>query len=506
MRHLIFAAPLALLWLIAVPVPEAGAYSQWSTNQNDNCAASGCHGDFRAGGYVSKKDGTNWGTDLMSGHVNFLNGDCSACHSSGGRFPVRLDSSSGGNGFDPIGCMGCHGRTEDNVASNPGNRGKLGTGLRQHHYNAGVTLCSGCHADANPASYVPVAESVNPPYYFTPDAAHPDKPTDACNAAPSPGNENKFGPTGLDNDGDLLDDGADSDCAANQQPVADANGPYTGTVGVPVTFDGSASNDPDGTIISYNWDFGDGTTVLDAGPTPTHSYITDGVFNVTLTVTDDGGLTGLDTTTATIGIGELAPIADANGPYTGTVGVAVTFDGSGSTDPNGDGTIVAYDWDFGDGNMGTGISPTHTYGAAGLYNVTLTVTDSTGRSDSDATTADIAEPGLLDLDIAQLSVTKRVSVSRVRPVDIKLVVKNNGTVEGSALATITGEQNGIVVYSETLTVTDAVGNGRTRYDDGSTPPIPPYTPTASGDILWTATIADDAPDIDEATATTRVVP
>ncbi len=115
---------------------------------------------------------------------------------------------------------------------------------------------------------------------------------------------------------------------------------------------------------------------------------------------------------------------------------------------------------------------------------------------------------LLDLDVASLKVTKRVSLKRVKSVGLTLVVKNNGTVEGTALATITGMQNGTEVYNETLTVTDAVGNGRTTYDDGSVPSIPSFAPdtTAEGNILWTATIADDDPDIDEVTVVTTIVP
>lgn len=493
----LLAAVLGLAALFSW-APEAGAYMQWSVDRvGGNCA--NCHDDFRLGGnYISRKDGTAWGLDLHDGHRNImLSGDCNTCHLPSGRFPVILDSSAGGTGFEPIACLGCHGRNED-IGGDGLSQGR-GRGLRQHHQNAGVTLCSGCHSDS--AGPPGVGEDAPPPYYFAPDTAHPNKPTDACNGN---GSESVFGPTGLDNDGDIVEDAADSDCAANQPPVADANGPYTGTVGIAVTFDGTASADPDGTIVAYDWDFGDGNT--GSGPTPAHTYTTDGVYNVTLTVTDNGGLTGLDTTTATIGIGDLPPVADPNGPYSGTVGSPVQFDGTGSSDPNGESSIVAYDWDFGDGGTGTGVSPMHTYAASGLYNVTLTVADDTGLTDSAGTTADIAEPGMLDLDIAALRVTKRVSFSRVKPVFLKLVVKNGASVEGSALATIIGVQNGMEVYNETLTVTDPVGNGRTTFDDGSVPPVPPYTPMAAGDILWTATIADDDLDLDEATAVTRVVP
>lgn len=108
------------------------------------------------------------------------------------------------------------------------------------------------------------------------------------------------------------------------------------------------------------------------------------------------------------------------------------------------------------------------------------------------------QPTPIDLDIAQFKVTKNVRIANVKPIGISLVVKNTGTTEGSAMATITGSQNEIEVYSETQPVSDGVGNGRTTVDFMS------YTPTVSGEIVWTATIADDDPDIDEATASTNV--
>jgi hypothetical protein len=86
----------------------------------------------------------------------------------------------------------------------------------------------------------------------------------------------------------------------NAPPVANANGPYSGVVGVGVAMTAAGSNDPDGSIVSYDWDFGDLTT--GTGPTPSHPYSSSGTFIVTLTVTDDGSpaLTGSATTTALI--------------------------------------------------------------------------------------------------------------------------------------------------------------------------------------------------------------
>lgn len=172
----------------------------------------------------------------------------------------------------------------------------------------------------------------------------------------------------------------------NLPPVANANGPYSGTVGSPVTFDSTGSNDPDGTIVRYTWDFGDGSTAT--GGAPNHTYSLQGVYTVSLTVTDDNGAMDSSSTTATIGVGNQAPVANANGSYNGTVGIPVAFDSAGSADP--DGTIVSYQWDFGDGTSAAEANPSHTYAVSGSYNVILTVTDDNGAVDSGSTTASIS--------------------------------------------------------------------------------------------------------------------
>jgi hypothetical protein len=83
----------------------------------------------------------------------------------------------------------------------------------------------------------------------------------------------------------------------NRGPVAAAGGPYAGVVNVPITFNGTGSSDPDGSVLSYLWNFGD--QVTGSGVTPVHSYSTGGPFTVTLTV-DDGALTASASTLATI--------------------------------------------------------------------------------------------------------------------------------------------------------------------------------------------------------------
>jgi len=190
----------------------------------------------------------------------------------------------------------------------------------------------------------------------------------------------------------------DANCVANLPPVVDPGGPYTGVSGQPVQFDASGTIDPDGDTLVYLWDFGDGSPLQfpSQDPTATHTYVDPGTYTAQLTVTDGVNSPVLAEVIVEISDqgGNSPPVADPNGPYTAILGDPVSFDGSGSFDP--DGTIFSYDWDFGDGNTGTGVTPTHTYAAPGIYTVTLTVTDDEGATDTATTTADILlaeEPG-----------------------------------------------------------------------------------------------------------------
>jgi PKD repeat protein len=80
-----------------------------------------------------------------------------------------------------------------------------------------------------------------------------------------------------------------------QQVVANAGGPYSGALNAPITFDGSLST---GAVLSYQWDFGDGTT--GSGVMPTHTYAVAAVYTVTLTVQGACGSPSTATTTATV--------------------------------------------------------------------------------------------------------------------------------------------------------------------------------------------------------------
>ena len=84
----------------------------------------------------------------------------------------------------------------------------------------------------------------------------------------------------------------------NTPPIANANGPYSATAGVPFTLNASGSSDPNGAIVTYSWALGNGQTAT--GPSPSVSYAAAGTYTITLTVTDNGGLTGSDQATVNV--------------------------------------------------------------------------------------------------------------------------------------------------------------------------------------------------------------
>src|SRR6478672_2986399 len=142
-----------------------------------------------------------------------------------------------------------------------------------------------------------------------------------------------------------------------------------------------ASTDADGTVTAWSWNFNDGTA-LDANRNPSHTFGTAGTFNVTLTVTDNAGGTGSTTVPVTVAGGtpnNVPPTASFAAPSC-TVGTPCQFTDA-STDS--DGTIAGWSWNFADGTpLDVTQSPAHTFGTAGTYQVTLTVTDDKGATGS----------------------------------------------------------------------------------------------------------------------------
>ena len=165
------------------------------------------------------------------------------------------------------------------------------------------------------------------------------------------------------------------------------------TAGVAANFDASASTPGTGatSLTSYVWSFGDGTS--GSGQRVTHTYTTANTFNVTLTVTNDRGVSA-SATQVVISSTPALPNALFNfSPTQPGVGEQVFFNASASTAAVGR-TIASYAWAFGDGATASGVTTSHAYSAAGTYTVTLVVTDDLGgRSTTTQTLAPGSPPG-----------------------------------------------------------------------------------------------------------------
>ena len=178
----------------------------------------------------------------------------------------------------------------------------------------------------------------------------------------------------------------------NQPPLAmPSASPLSGEAALPVEFSSAGSNDPDGTIDSYAWIFGDGSS--DSSAAPNHVYTLSGNYTAYLTVTDNDGDTHTDSVAITVlePVPNQVPVALISAiPTSGETPLVVSFDGSMSSDS--DGPIVSWEWDFGDGSANaSGISISHTYTAVGSYTAWLTVTDNDGDSASEAELITVTE-------------------------------------------------------------------------------------------------------------------
>lgn len=245
--------------------------------------------------------------------------------------------------------------------------------------------------------------------------------------------------------------------------------------------DGAASADPDGAVVAWRWSFGDGLTA--SGVAARHSYSEGGNYTVTLTVVDNRGAETSTARTASVEaeapVPEPAPEPEPE-PDSEASNQApsanfdwscdferCTFDADGSADA--DGQIIAWRWDFGDGEKDSGVHATHDYAEGGRFRVSLTVEDDQGATDSRWAYVDVDLPdhspvAEFSVDCAELNCTLDAGSSTDSAEDIARYDWSFGDGATGEGRTVTHEYSKDGVYRVTLKVTDGdkLSDTRTR--------------------------------------------
>ncbi|WP_051336350.1 PKD domain-containing protein [Aquimarina latercula] len=247
----------------------------------------------------------------------------------------------------------------------------------------------------------------------------------------------------------------------NRKPNAIINPSIvSGTAPLSVDFDASASSDPDGDSLSYSWDFGNGNVTT--GVTSQFTFLTPGDYEVELTVDDGNG--NSDTESIVIMVKDETPTLISSftlNSVSGNVPLVVDFDSSSSVYP--DGSVIAYIWDFGDGNTSDLANPSHTYTSSGSYAVTLTISDGVVSDISDPITISVLEGNVAPQASFDMSVTSGVAPLLV-----------------SFDASTSSDSNG-----DTLEYLWDFGDGTTGEGINST-----HTYTAAGEYIISLTVSD----------------
>jgi len=195
----------------------------------------------------------------------------------------------------------------------------------------------------------------------------------------------------------VVDDGRDSDVSRHtvkqdirilEPLVAVIKPAEPNTIGQPVLFEADTAQNPEEREVTYLWDFGDGEKA--EGAAANHAFKKGGEYKVRLTVKDGTELDcGLATTETTARINTPPMPSLEIIDKICCVDQEVRFDASKSKDLDGDG--IKYLWDFGDENTSEEVSPTHIFRKAGVYKITLTVTDTSGLPGASAVATAIAK-------------------------------------------------------------------------------------------------------------------
>jgi PKD repeat protein len=204
-----------------------------------------------------------------------------------------------------------------------------------------------------------------------------------------------------------VDDGKGTPCSTasasvpvtiNSSPTVSVDDAQPTCVGKTVALAASAS-DPDGDAVKLTWDFGDGTTQT-GGTNVTHTYEKGGFYVVTVTADDGkGGSCSVASDTAYVRVNTV-PVANAGENQVCCLDELSTFDGTASTDA--DGNALTYKWNFGDGNTAEGAKVSHTYKQNGAYKVVLVVNDGSNTPCSESTSGFTAKVNVKPVPVIEV--------------------------------------------------------------------------------------------------------
>ncbi len=291
---------------------------------------------------------------------------------------------------------------------------------------------------------------------------------------------------------------ARSTVTINASPTADAGADRLIAAGEEVAFDGMGSSDPDGGIVAYAWDFGDGAT--GTGMNARHRYDEPGTYTARLTVTDDSGLPNESAADEAIVVVNAPPLLAIDGPSVGCVGAPYPWSAAASTDANG--PIASFAWSFGDGNAASGASATNTFDRTGHFEVALRGDDGLGLANSQSTLTTrihinrppLAAAGSDQLVCAADSVAFDGGLSRDADGTLTSYAWDFGDGQSGTGATPSHAFSAPGTYDVRLTVTDDAGSPCSTATDSLTvmvnaPPVPAIDLPAE---LWTGGANDAA--------------
>jgi PKD repeat protein len=265
--------------------------------------------------------------------------------------------------------------------------------------------------------------------------------------------------------------------------VSNLTGTASGVEGDTYSYTVTATDPGSGDVLSYRWDFGDGTPPLvTATGSATHVFADSGTFGVTVTVSDNASPPGSDDATMLVAVSNLPPILSVVVAPGGNEGDTLSYSAA-ATDPGAD--ILVFTWTMGDGTTLVGANVTHSYDDEGSYPLGLTVTDGDGGSDTSSATIVIVNvsPTITSATVpsGEEGVNLIFSGTATDPGNDTLTYTwdfGDGSSDVGALVSHTFSDNG--TYTVTLTVSDGDGGSDSTTSSSTIGNVAPVIDTLTG--------------------------